>query len=91
MTISKLCDRTQPIAPSQKGFLNFLVLPIFEYLGKFLNNEMFDENCLANVISNIKYWEKEIETEVFFPQFIDKNRMLKVQNLWKIQMLTLRI
>lgn len=46
--ISKLCDRKESVSASQKGFLQYLVSPMYVALGNFLDSKEFDENLLAN-------------------------------------------
>lgn len=61
--VSKLCDKGEKVAQSQKGFLNFLVVPMYEYLGRFLKSEKFDANILNSLRTNVKYWEEQIPVE----------------------------
>jgi len=43
--------------------MNFLVVPMYEYLGKFLKSERFNTNVLANLRANVEYWEDQIAKE----------------------------
>lgn len=63
LPVSKLCDRKEAVASSQKGFLGFLVVPMYEYLGKFLDSERFGENVISNLKANVSYWEEQIPVE----------------------------
>lgn len=68
LPVSPLNDReTVVLAPSQKGFLNFLVMPLFDAFEMFIKQAKGvteDDPALLPVKlikRNIKYWESEIE------------------------------
>ena len=73
LPISKLCDRKESISASQKGFLQFLVSPMYIALGNFLDSKEFDENLLNNQKNNIHYWEGQAEKEK------DKKNMQEIE------------
>lgn len=69
LPVGSLFDRnTVIVSQSQKGFLNFMVRPLFEAFEEFVREtsgvgdaELKLEICNRNISSNIDYWEKEFE------------------------------
>jgi 3',5'-cyclic-nucleotide phosphodiesterase/cAMP-specific phosphodiesterase 4 len=73
--VSPLCDReTVVIANSQKGFLSFLVLPIFEQWEAFVSFGMDadDEEVepyllpVKMIKENLEFWEEECKDQTFY-------------------------
>lgn len=62
--VSPLCGRTNLVAKSQEGFLNFVVKPLFEsFVTKFFGDDT-KATVLDQIKSNINYWGEEAKREV---------------------------
>jgi len=75
LPVSQLCDReTIVIANSQKGFLSYLVLPIFELWENFVSFEGLDDTedlepyllPVKMIKENLEYWEIESNEQTYY-------------------------
>lgn len=58
LSVSMYCDReTTDIDKSQCGFLKNICIPLYEVWGLYLNSPSVQENCIAQQLTNHKYWE----------------------------------
>ena len=64
MQVSPLCDRDRDssVAGNQKGFIDFVVRPVYEPLMSFLS----DEIPLTNLKINYQTWNKQLQEKVVF-------------------------
>ena len=67
LPISPICDREVVVIPkSQIGFLNFMVLPIFELWEKMIFKIMQHEDsmiriCCSQIRGNVQFWSEETQ------------------------------
>ena len=60
LTISAFMDREDPkIAESQVGFIDFLVMPLFESASGVLTCPLYKDVVLLQLYDNYKYWEAQ--------------------------------
>ena len=64
LPISMLCDReTTNVAKSQPGFINFVVLPLYQIVGQILPVVSQKDGCIDTLKQNCERWQKYEETE----------------------------
>jgi hypothetical protein len=52
------CDRaTTDIAKSQSGFIQNLVIPLFEWVNGFLKSSEISKTCIRQLHMNVRHWE----------------------------------
>jgi hypothetical protein len=57
MPVSMYCDRDNTnIAKSQTGFIQNLVLPLYEVVNAALKSNEIQRTCIRQIHINIKYW-----------------------------------
>ena len=63
MPISAFCDRyNADVASSQAGFIQNMVLPMFEAVNVVLRSEAVTASCLNQLAENVKFWEHKRKT-----------------------------
>jgi 3',5'-cyclic-nucleotide phosphodiesterase/cAMP-specific phosphodiesterase 4 len=72
LPVSPLCDRESVVlSKSQKGFLSFLVLPLFESYETFIGQGIEEEGDhlykipVVHIKDNIAFWEAEIDNPTY--------------------------
>lgn len=71
MTVNSMFDREKVnISESQKGFITFLVKPLFDAYEEFVKHFTGDEDedlkieiCSRNILENLEYWEHQSEQQ----------------------------
>jgi len=61
--VTPSCDRTGNISKGQQGFLNFIVLPLFEAFDQKFFTEEMKQTVTHQIRKNLGYWESEIPHE----------------------------
>jgi hypothetical protein len=71
MTVNPMFDREKVnISESQKGFINFLVKPLFDVYEELVKHFTHEEDedlkievCSRNILDNLEYWEQLSEQQ----------------------------
>jgi len=61
--VTPSCDRAGNISKGQQGFLNFIVLPLFEAFDQKFFTEEMKQTVTQQIRKNLGYWESEIPHE----------------------------
>lgn len=62
--VSMYCDRvTTDIAKSQAGFLKNITIPLYEAWTGYLDSSEVTQNCLVQMIANMKKWESKVKVK----------------------------